>query len=53
MESDGRRHDNPVRKVAYDPANYLPDNKIGTFTQALVNEARTKVPVISIKRAFK
>jgi hypothetical protein len=42
-----------VWKFAYDPANDLPDNKIGAFTQALVNEARTKVPVISMKRDFK
>jgi hypothetical protein len=43
-------HDDPVREYAYGPAQGLPDSKIGTFTQALYDEATSKGwNVISMK----
>lgn len=42
---DGRRlmmlvlHDDPVREYAYGPADGLPDTRVGTFTQALLDQA--------------
>ena len=45
---DGRRlgmlvlHDDAEREYAYGPANGLPDTKVGTFTQALADEAKAK-----------
>jgi hypothetical protein len=33
-------HDDAAREYAYGPAQGLPDTKIGTFTQALYNEAK-------------
>jgi phosphoserine phosphatase len=43
-------HDDPVREYAYGPAEGLPDTKIGTFTQALYDEAKAKGwTVISMK----
>jgi hypothetical protein len=35
-------HDDPVREYAYGPAEGLPDAKVGTFTQALYDEAKQK-----------
>ena len=35
-------HDDAAREYAYGPAQGLPDSKIGTFTQALYDEARQK-----------
>ncbi|HXW72904.1 MAG TPA: HAD family hydrolase [Methylocella sp.] len=35
-------HDDPVREYAYGPAEGLPDTKVGTFTQALYDEAKKK-----------
>jgi haloacid dehalogenase-like hydrolase len=35
-------HDDATREYAYGPAQGLPDTKVGTFTQALYDEARTK-----------
>jgi phosphoglycolate phosphatase-like HAD superfamily hydrolase len=43
-------HDDPVREYAYGPAQGLPDTKVGTFTQALYDEAkRDGWVVISMK----
>jgi len=35
-------HDDANREYAYGPANGLPDTKVGTFTQALYDEAKAK-----------
>jgi len=43
-------HDDPKREYAYGPAHGLPDTKVGTFTQALYDEAKDKGwTVISMK----
>jgi hypothetical protein len=34
-------HDDRAREYAYGPASGLPDTKVGTFTQALYDEAKT------------
>jgi phosphoserine phosphatase len=47
-------HDDAAREYAYGPANGLPDTKVGTFSQALMNEAKQKGwVVISIKHDWK
>lgn len=47
-------HDDAVREYAYGPAHELPDTKVGTFTQALYDEAQTKGWfVISMKNDWK
>ncbi len=47
-------HDDSDREYAYGPANGLPDTKVGTFTQALYDEAKSKGwPVISMKNDWK
>lgn len=47
-------HDDPIREYAYGPAQGLPDTKIGTFTQALYDEAKEKEwIVISMKKDWK
>ena len=47
-------HDDPAREYAYGPANGLPDTKVGTFTQALYDEAKSKGwNVISMKNDWK
>lgn len=47
-------HDDPVREYAYGPAQGLPDSKVGTFTQALYEEAKEKHwIVISMKNDWK
>ena len=47
-------HDDADREYAYGPANGLPDTKVGTFTQALYDEAKSKGwPVISMKNDWK
>ena len=53
---DGRRlgmlvlHDDAAREYAYGPANGLPDTRVGTFTQALMDEAKQRGwVVISMK----
>jgi hypothetical protein len=58
--SDGARlmmlvlHDDAQREYAYGPANGLPDSKIGTFTQALYDEAKKDGwTVISMKNDWK
>jgi hypothetical protein len=33
-------HDDATREYAYGPAQGLPETKVGTFTQALYNEAK-------------
>lgn len=43
-------HDDDKREYAYGPAQGLPDTKVGTFTQALYDEANGKGwTVISMK----
>ncbi len=47
-------HDDAEREYAYGPANGLPDTKVGTFSQALADEAKTKGwIVISMKNDWK
>jgi len=47
-------HDDAQREYAYGPAHGLPDTKVGTFTQALYDEAKSKNwPVISMKNDWK
>ena len=47
-------HDDAQREYAYGPAQGLPDTKVGTFTQALYDEATSKGwIVISIKNHWK
>jgi phosphoglycolate phosphatase-like HAD superfamily hydrolase len=47
-------HDDAVREYAYGPARGLPDTKVGTFTQALYDEAQKKGwVVISMKDDWK
>ena len=47
-------HDDASREYAYGPANGLPDAKVGTFTQALYDEAGHKGwTVISMKNDWK
>jgi len=47
-------HDDARREYAYGPATGLPDTKVGTFTQALYDEARKKGwTVISMKNDWK
>jgi hypothetical protein len=38
-------HDDAEREYAYGPANGLPDTKVGTFTQALYDEAKKDGPL--------
>jgi phosphoglycolate phosphatase-like HAD superfamily hydrolase len=47
-------HDDATREYAYGPARGLPDSKVGTFTQALYDEAAKKGwVVISMKNEWK
>ena len=47
-------HDDPEREYAYGPAAGLPDSKVGTFSQALYDEAKSKGwTVISMKKDWK
>ena len=47
-------HDDKDREFAYGPANGLPDSAIGTFSQALADEAKAKGwTVISMKDDWK
>lgn len=47
-------HDDAKREYAYGPANGLPDSKVGTFSQALFDEAQKKGwTVISMKNDWK
>jgi hypothetical protein len=47
-------HDDAAREFAYGPAGGLPDTKVGTFTQALMDEAKARAwTVISMKNDWK
>jgi phosphoglycolate phosphatase-like HAD superfamily hydrolase len=47
-------HDDATREYAYGPAQGLPDSKVGTFTQALYDEAKAKGwTIISMKNDWK
>jgi hypothetical protein len=47
-------HDDSTREYAYGPAQGLPDTKVGTFSQALYDEAtKNKWVVISMKKDWK
>lgn len=47
-------HDDATREYAYGPAEGLPDTKVGTFTQALFDEAKKEGwTVISMKKDWK
>jgi hypothetical protein len=47
-------HDDAQREYAYGPAQGLPDTKVGTFTQALYDEAKKDGwTVISMKNDWK
>jgi hypothetical protein len=47
-------HDDAKREDAYGPAQGLPDTKVGTFTQALYDEAtKNGWTVISMKNDWK
>jgi hypothetical protein len=47
-------HDDAEREFAYGPANGLPDSKVGTFSQALMDEAKQRGwTVISMKGDWK
>jgi phosphoglycolate phosphatase-like HAD superfamily hydrolase len=47
-------HDDAAREYAYGPAQGLPDSKVGTFTPALYDEARSKGwTVISMRNDWK
>jgi hypothetical protein len=47
-------HDDAEREYAYGPAGGLPDTKVGTFTHALMDEAKSKNwTVISMKSDWK
>jgi phosphoserine phosphatase len=47
-------HDDPLREYAYGPAEGLPDSRVGTFTQALYDEAKQRGWfVISMKSDWK
>ncbi len=47
-------HDDAEREYAYGPALGLPDSRVGTFTQALYDEAKKDGwPIISMKRDWK
>ena len=47
-------HDDAKREYAYGPAQGLPDSRVGTFTQALYDEAKKKGwSVISMKNDWR
>jgi hypothetical protein len=47
-------HDDAAREYAYGPAGSLPDTKVGTFTQALMDEARAqRWTVVSMKNDWR
>ena len=47
-------HDDPTREYAYGPAGGLPDTKVGTFDQSLMDEAKSRGwTVISMKDDWK
>jgi hypothetical protein len=47
-------HDDDKCEFGYGPAHALPDTKVGTFTQALYDQAtKSGWPVISMKNDWK
>jgi hypothetical protein len=47
-------HDDAEREVAYGPADGLPDTKVGTFSQALMDSAEASGwTIISMKNDWK
>lgn len=47
-------HDDARREYAYGPAQGLPDSRVGTFTQALYDEAKQKSwTVVSMKQDWR
>ena len=46
-------HDDAKREYAYGPAQGLPDTKVGTFTQALYDEAKSKSWTVIMKNDWK
>jgi len=46
-------HDDATREYAYGPAQGLPDSRVGTFTQALYDEAKKNWTVISMRTDWK
>lgn len=47
-------HDDAKREYAYGPAQELPDSRVGTFTQALYDQAQKQGwTVISMKHVWK
>jgi hypothetical protein len=47
-------HDDAAREYAYGPAGGLPDSKVGTFTQSLMDEAKARMwTVVSMKNDWK
>jgi phosphoglycolate phosphatase-like HAD superfamily hydrolase len=47
-------HDDPTREYAYGPAGGLPDTRVGTFDQSLMDEAQSRGwTVISMKNDWK
>jgi phosphoglycolate phosphatase-like HAD superfamily hydrolase len=47
-------HDDPKREYAYGPAEGLPDTKVGTFSQALLSEAKNRNwGIISMQKDWK
>ncbi len=47
-------HDDAEREYAYGPAGKLPDTKVGTFSEALMTEAKKKGwNIISMKKDWK
>lgn len=47
-------HDDGAREYAYGPAGGMPDTKVGTFTQALMDEAQARAwTVVSMKNDWK
>src|SRR5262249_16576340 len=47
-------HDDALREYAYGPAQGLPDSRVGTFTQALYDEAKKQGwVVVSMKRDWR
>ena len=48
------QHDDAGREYAYGPAGGLPDTKVGTFSQSLMDEAKARAwTVISMKNDWK
>jgi len=46
-------HDDAQREYAYGPAQGLPDTEVGTFTQALYDEAKKDGWTVSMKNDWK